>query len=185
MSHSACSRPRPSWTLWHRWGYWPLFAGFLPGYLRPLLWHCASSGGGEKKRITPGFGGNVSCKTTAQSTYEGTDQESCCVSLSSATSFVVLCVDSFPRPGPGVLSCFRLCGQWPVPVHPVMIRIWVGSDIHEPQAASLGRLFKTNQLLQLTCLQPPPQRAALLTTCQHVQSIYLQSGWSRSKGGHG
>lgn len=33
---------------------------------------------------------------------------------------------------------------------------------------SLGRLFKTNQLLQPTCLQPTPQRSALLATCQHI-----------------
>lgn len=85
-------------------GFYPVTSGLCCGTVH-------HPGGGKKKRITPGFGGNVSCKTTAQSTYEGTDQESCCVSLSSATSFVVLCVDSFPRPGPGVLSCFRLCGQ--------------------------------------------------------------------------
>lgn len=25
---SASSKPRPGWTVWHRWGYWPLLLGF-------------------------------------------------------------------------------------------------------------------------------------------------------------
>lgn len=34
---SQClQQAQPGWTLWHRWGYWPLSAGFLPGYLRPV-----------------------------------------------------------------------------------------------------------------------------------------------------
>lgn len=135
MSHSASSRPRPGRTVWHRWGYWPLFAGLLPGCLGPLLWHCAPSGE-KNKYITPGLGGNVTSKTPAWGISEGTHREPRCIPSPSDAPFVVFCTEASLRPGPGVPSGFHLHGQWPVPVHPAMILLWVRSDRrpHDPRA---------------------------------------------------
>lgn len=144
-----CSRPRPGghYGIGEATDFylfcWFVVVFFKLIYLRPLLWHCVLS---ERKEIfTPGFGGNVTCKTTALCTYEGTDQESCWVSLSSATSFVVSCAGSFLRPGPGVFSLLHLCVYLYLPIPLWFIsrfsHIWSGG--HQ----SLSKPFKTNRLL--------------------------------------
>lgn len=108
------------------------------------------------------------------------------VFLSSATSFVVLCVDSSPRPGPGVLSRFRLCGQWPVPVHPATIRIWVGSDIHEPEATrALADSSKLISRYSRLAYNPHHKKHHSWLPANTYRAFTSSSGWSWSKGGHG
>lgn len=53
-------------------GFYPVTSGLCCGTVQ----HHLGGGGSEGGEITPGFSGNVTCKTTAQSTYEGTDQAS-------------------------------------------------------------------------------------------------------------
>lgn len=150
---SALQQTQARRTLWYRWGYWLFFACLWVFFLNPFtsglccgtVHHLR-----EEKQFTPGFGGNVTCKITPLSMYEGTDQESCWVSLSSAISFVVPCADSFPRPGPGVFSLSHLCGQWPVPVHPITIHNRVGSVTEPWQTLQNELIIITNFLAAST-----------------------------------
>lgn len=146
MSHSACNRPRPSWTLCHRWCY------SICWIFNLLPWASATA-----LCSIPGRGRNIN-HSWIQQQYHLQHHSPAHVQghwsrillcLSSATSF-----DSSPRPGPRVLSfMWAATRTYPSCNDLYLSRVrhrWMGD--HQ----SLGRLFKTNQTLQTTCLRPPP-----------------------------
>lgn len=75
-----CSRPRPGghYGIGEATDFFLLVCGvfflnpFTSGLCCGTVHHLR-----EEKQFTPGFGGNVTCKITPLSMYEGTDQESC------------------------------------------------------------------------------------------------------------
>lgn len=182
MSHSARSRLRPSWTLWHRWGYWPLSAVFLPSYLGPLLWHCAPS---REKKINHSWI-RWQCHSQNHSSEHLWGHRSSIPVCFFAFCYILCRPLCWFIPEARSRCALLLSFMWAVTcICPSRNDLYLSRVRHTWTRGhqSLGRLFRTNQSLQSTCLQPPPQRAALLATW-HVWSIYLQSGWSGSKEGH-